>query len=83
MKLSTTLLLCLTVNSVTAFAKWKCNKETGTPGVCKLYTNNIGYGTGKPPQGCRKASPCVTPDHPCTPNKFTEAGGAKYANCNE
>ncbi|KAE9963687.1 hypothetical protein BLS_009071 [Venturia inaequalis] len=53
MKLITTLLLCLTVNGVAA--KWKCEKRTGTPGVCKLYDDG-GFGRGEPPQGCRKGS---------------------------
>ncbi|RDI76431.1 hypothetical protein Vi05172_g13575 [Venturia inaequalis] len=71
MKLITTLLLCLTVNGVAA--KWKCEKRTGTPGVCKLYDDG-GFGRGEPPQGCRKASPCNKKDDECVPNQWHEPG---------
>ncbi|RDI86980.1 Subtilisin-like protease [Venturia inaequalis] len=79
MKLTTTLLLYLAVNSVTA--KWRCEKQKGTPGVCRDHLDGE-YGTTEPPQGCRKASPCTKPDHQCTPNQYKEPGTTiNYANC--
>ncbi|RDI86106.1 Mitochondrial import receptor subunit [Venturia inaequalis] len=80
MKLTSTLLLCLGVNSVAAH--WKCYKQEGTPGYCSPYGGTIYY--GPPPQMCRKASPCNKRDDSCTPNKFKEPGtGIQYANCDE
>ncbi|KAE9986882.1 hypothetical protein EG327_004106 [Venturia inaequalis] len=52
MKLTTTLLLYLAVNSVTA--KWRCEKQKGTPGVCRDHLDGE-YGTTDLPQGCRKS----------------------------
>ncbi|KAE9987166.1 hypothetical protein EG328_003635 [Venturia inaequalis] len=41
MKLSTTLLLCLTVNSVAAGGTyWQCYKFKGTQGYCRQYEDN-------------------------------------------
>ncbi|KAE9988001.1 hypothetical protein EG328_000945 [Venturia inaequalis] len=78
MKLTTTLLLYLTVNGVAA--KWRCEKQKGTPGVCRDNLDG-NFGEEQPPQVCRKASPCNKADHPCTPNQWHEPGGEMYANC--
>ncbi|RDI86271.1 Meiotic recombination protein [Venturia inaequalis] len=78
MKLSTTLLLCLTVNSVAAGGTY----FKGTQGYCRQYEDNHIPVPGSK-QECRQGSPCTQDNHKCTPNKFQKAGVGSYANCND
>ncbi|KAE9974734.1 hypothetical protein EG328_003691 [Venturia inaequalis] len=86
MKLTSTLLLCLAVNSLAADAvdwPWTCYQRKGTTGVCRQAKANI-PGSGDLPQACLQVSQCEKPEHACTPDQFIDPGtGYKYATCGE